>query len=252
MRQLAAVLRSIPMVLRGHHVAARINGAVHSPAGLDERDNPLRTYFNSVQQGRGIWKWNHYFDVYHRHLHKFTGQPVHVAEVGVYSGGSLDMWKQYFGPHCTVYGIDCQKECKEYEDERTRIFIGDQADREFWAEFRRQVPQLDVLIDDGGHQTQQQIVTLEEILPHLRPGGVYICEDITGANNKFSAYLHGLQNELNAAHFVGESTVQPTVMQQSIESVHLYPFIAVIEKRAESLENLRAPKHGTQWQPFHV
>lgn len=162
------------------------------------------------------------------------------------------MWRQYFGPDCIVYGIDCKKECKVYEDERTRIFIGDQADREFWAEFRRQVPQLDVLIDDGGHQTQQQIVTLEEILFHLRPGGVYICEDITGVNNRFSAYLHGLQNQLNADHFVSESKVLPTSMQQSIESVHCYPFIAVIEKRATGIDQLHAPKHGTEWQPFRM
>jgi hypothetical protein len=47
----------------------------------------------------------------------------------------------------------------------TSIHIGDQGDREFWRAFRERVPPVDVLIDDGGHQPEQQIVTLEEMLP---------------------------------------------------------------------------------------
>jgi hypothetical protein len=58
-----------------------------------------------------------------------------------------------------------------------KIFIGDEEDRKFWRRFKAEVPAVDIVIDDGGHQTQQQVVTLEELLPHLRPGGVYICED---------------------------------------------------------------------------
>ena len=53
-----------------------------------------------------------------------------------------------------------------------KVFIGDQADRKFWSQFRREVPILDLVIDDGGHEPEQQIVSLEELLPHLRPGGV--------------------------------------------------------------------------------
>ena len=57
-------------------------------------------------------------------------------------------------------------------DERTKIFIGDQADRSFWAEVRQTAPLIDIVIDDGGHLPEQQLVTLEELLPHVRPGGV--------------------------------------------------------------------------------
>ena len=44
-----------------------------------------------------VWKWKHYCDVYHRHFSKFVGREVHVLEVGIYSGGSLQMWREYFG-----------------------------------------------------------------------------------------------------------------------------------------------------------
>lgn len=215
-------------------------------------DNPLRSHFNSITQGRGVWKWLHYFDIYHRHCRQYIGREAHVAEVGVYSGGSLDMWKAYFGPKCRIYGVDIEAACKAYEDERTRIFIGDQGDRNFWKYFREQVPQLDILIDDGGHLAEQQIVTLEELLPHLRPGGVYICEDVHREHNRFAAYVSGLAQALNAfaSHGESELAVVPSSFQKAISSIHQYPFVTVIEKTSCPVVQFVAPKHGTEWQPF--
>ena len=161
-------------------------------------DNPLRRYFDGVEQGPGIWKWLHYFDLYHQHLQKFVGKQLNIVEVGVYSGGSMPMWRNYFGDGCQVHGVDIQAECRAYENDHIQIHIGDQADRSFWRKFRADVPEVDVLIDDGGHQPYQQIATLEEMLPHLRPGGVFICEDIHGIGDGFTAYCHALIDSLNA------------------------------------------------------
>ena len=122
-------------------------------------------------RGRACGKWLHYFEPYHRHLRKFVSRPVTVVEVGVYGGGSLPMWRHYFGQGCRVHGVDIQEQCKAYEDSQTTIHIGDQADRAFWKRFRQSVPDVDVLIDDGGHQPEQQMVTLEEMLPHLPSRG---------------------------------------------------------------------------------
>jgi hypothetical protein len=44
--------------------------------------------FGSRKTGRGIWKWIHYFDIYHHHFSKYIGRDVCVLEIGVYSGGS--------------------------------------------------------------------------------------------------------------------------------------------------------------------
>jgi hypothetical protein len=243
-------LSVLPALNRGFTMANQWNKSERIEPEASEKPNPLREYFNSVREGRGIWKWDHYFDIYHKHLQKFVGRNSHIAEVGVYSGGSLQMWHFYFGPRCTVYGIDCQQACKAYEDEKTRIFIGDQADRTFWKGFREQVPELDVLIDDGGHRGEQQIATLEEILPHLRPGGVYICEDITAPFNRFANYMSGFSTSLNTFHTVAESVVQPTPLQRSIASIHFYPFVTVIEKCSTEIREFRAPRRGTEWQPF--
>jgi len=210
------------------------------PAPLPGK-NPLREFFDRHTTGRGIWKWTPYFDAYHRHLQKFVGTDAHVVEVGIYSGGSLEMWVDYFGPRCRVTGIDIMPECKEYEGGQVRVLVGDQGSREFWSKSRKELPPIDVVIDDGGHTPELQRVTLEETLPHLRPGGVYLCEDIHGRDNRFSAYVQELASELNAKR-------ASTPFQRDVLSIHLYPYLVVIE-RATQPAVIESLKNGTEWSP---
>jgi hypothetical protein len=204
--QIRRLLRMWPKMFRGFGIGQKwepsTKAQVASVRAVTEAAaeglNPLKSYFDSHREGRGIWKWTHYFDIYHRHFSKFVGREVHVLEIGIYSGGSLKMWRDYFGPECHVYGVDIEEACKVYEDDHTKVFVGDQADREFWRRLKQQVPAVDILIDDGGHSPTEQIVTLEEMLPHLRAGGVYLCEDVHGALNRFAAYAHGFAHNLNA------------------------------------------------------
>jgi hypothetical protein len=213
--------------------------------------NRLRAYFDSNEEGNGIFKFLHYFDIYERHFAKFVGKEVHIVEVGVYSGGSLKMWRDYFGDKCMVYGVDILDECRNYESENVKIFIGDQQSREFWREFKSKVPRVDILVDDGGHQAEQQIVTLEEILPHLSPGGVYLCEDISGSRMKLTAYVNGLQKQLNTIEGDPDANVyQATPFQQQVYSIHQYPYVLVIEKNAQPINELAAVRKGTIWNPF--
>ncbi|MGA2893240.1 MAG: class I SAM-dependent methyltransferase [Xanthobacteraceae bacterium] len=205
-------------------------------------NNPLRAYFETHREGPGIWKWTHYFEIYHRHFQRFVGTDVQMAEVGIYSGGSLGMWRNYFGPRSRVLGIDIEPACAVYQSDGIDVMIGDQSDRKFWADVRAAFPRLDILIDDGGHHPEQQIATLEEILPHLAPGGVYLCEDTHGAPNYFASYAAGLASRLNAH--------RPRGFIDGVHSVHCYPLVTVIEKSATSRWPLRDERRGTQWQPF--
>jgi hypothetical protein len=238
---------------RGAKVAAAWAVSVLSAEAPDvASENRLQKYFDANTEGPGIWKWLHYFEFYDRHLGKFVGLQPTVVEVGVYSGGSLPMWQAYFGPGCTVHGVDIEPACKAYESEGVEIHIGDQADRDFWSAFRTSVPDVDVLIDDGGHEPEQQMATLEELLPHLRPGGVYICEDVHGVDNRFALFAHALTNELNAFNRSPAQDLASVAspFQGDIHSIHFYPFAVVIEKRARRAAEFSAPKHGTSWQPF--
>lgn len=218
----------------------------NTPQEKNERTiSPLEAYFENHKEGPGIWKWRHYFDIYHRHLQKFIGKEVNIVEVGIYSGGSLGMWREYFGSQCHIYGIDIEPACKCYENESTTVLIGDQEDREFWRKTLKSMPPIDILIDDGGHMPNQQKVTLEETLPYIKPGGVYICEDIHGDDNSFSSYASGHISHLNKFDFVNLSNYQ-----RAVHSMHFYPFVTVIEKYENRPTKLVSLKRGTQWQPF--
>ncbi len=223
-------------------------GSGLSPQPLLEPDerprNSIEEYFDSHTVGPGIWKWQHYFEIYHRHFEQFVGRDVHVVEVGIYSGGSLGMWRHYFGPHSQVFGVDIEPKCKGYQAEGVEIWIGDQSDLAFWTEFKRRVPRIDVVIDDGGHEARQQIPTLEALLPHISAGGVYLCEDVGTSGNPFHAYVNGLSRGLNV------TGSQTTGLQQMVHSIHHYPLVTVIEKPETPMARLFAPKRGTEWAPF--
>ena len=221
------------------------------------KGNPsdLEKFFDARQEGHGIWKWRHYFDIYDRHLSKFRGKQINVLEIGVYSGGSLEMWAEYFGSQAKIYGADIAPECKAYENNQTRIFIGDQEDRQFWKAVRAEVPSFDIVIDDGGHKAEQQIVTLEELVPYMSPGGVFICEDIHGRRNPFAGYMAGLTNQLHSNKGSSADSnswlkVPASPFQANVDSIHNYPFLSVLELRQNPVGAFTADRHGTIWQPF--
>lgn len=221
-----------------------------STKSVKPTENPLWNYFSKNNEGPGIWKWTHYFDVYQRHFAKFKNSSVNIAEIGIYSGGSLPMWLNYFGEDCHVFGVDIEEACKAYESDRIKIIIGDQEDRNFWKKFRESTPDMHILIDDGGHTPEQQMVTLEETLPYMPLGSVYMCEDIHGIPNRFIAFATAFVHKLNALKFEGSESTTASNIQQAFHSIHFYPYLLVIEKHEYPPEKLISAKRGTEWQPF--
>ena len=212
----------------------------------------LESYVDSHTEGAGLWKWRHYFAIYERHLGRFVGRAPTIVEIGIFSGGSLGMWQSYFGPGTHIHGVDIQEACTAHASDAVTVWIGDQSDPLFWKRFLLEVPTFDIVIDDGGHEALQQIPTLEALLPRLRPGGVYICEDVHGEAHSFHSYVDGLARNL---HTVGPPHADgghiATGFQQAISSIHRYPFMTVVETHQRTLERLVAPKQGTEWEPFY-
>lgn len=202
--------------------------------------NPLEEYFHS-NHGRRIDKWAHYFDVYQRHFEKFRNTPVVVVEIGVWDGGSLQMWRDYFGTEAKIYGIDIDPRCVAFESAGTRVLIGDQADRPFLQSVISEIGPIDIVIDDGGHYTWQQIVSFQELYPAIKPGGVYLVEDLhtnywpeySGGfrlPTTFVEYAKTLYDQLNAWHSRGTPGLEVDQFTLTTRSMHLYDSIIAFEK----------------------
>lgn len=174
------------------------------------------TYYDSITTGRGIWKWNNALEAYNRHLLQFQGTVVNGAEVGVQSGGSMQMWHTVLGQSAVLHGLDINPMCSKFVDEKTSITIGDQENPEMWSSFFAHVSStLDFLVDDGGHFPKQMLQTIYSVFPKLNSNGVIAIEDIHGA--------HYLQSFFDpAAQYFGPN--------QEVASIHLYPYLLVAQK----------------------
>lgn len=226
------------------------------PDSSDE--NPLKIYFEQ-NTGKIIHKWHHYFDIYHNHFRRFLGRPVKLLEIGVNKGGSLQMWKHYFGPQVRIYGVDIEPRCKTLEEPQIEIFIGDQGDRQFLKRLREQIGAVDILIDDGGHEMEQQIVTFEELYGMVDEDGVYLVEDLHtsyreqwhGGLNQPSTFIERAKRMIDSLHSWHHNSPDtgPDALHKTATGLHFYPSVLVIEK-CPSPEKLVATKTG--YNPFRV
>ncbi len=200
---------------------------------------------------RVIHKWKHYFPIYERHFGGFVYKPLVFLEIGCGLGGSLQMWKRYFGPHATIIGIDIVPECKNYEEDQIEVRIGPQQDTNFLQTLLDEFGPPDIVLDDGSHMMSHMVETFRFLYPQVARNGVYMVEDLHAAywdeyqggylrSGTFVEFCKGLIDELNADHARG--AIAPTEFTATTLSMHLYDSAAVFERGAHTRK--WAPKIG--------
>lgn len=209
---------------------------------MDSRQykNDLEKFFYS-NNDRLINKWSHYFEIYDRHFSQFRDKEIVIVEIGVFQGGSLQMWKKYFGPLAKIYGIDIDARCKGFEEENIEIHIGSQSDPEFLNKLKQIIPKIDILIDDGGHTMNQMRVTFDHLFDHVKENGVYLCEDTHtcyqwrygGGYKRSNSFIEYTKNIIDYIHgwHSEQNMLQVNQYTRSIHSIHFYDSIVLIEKR---------------------
>jgi 23S rRNA U2552 (ribose-2'-O)-methylase RlmE/FtsJ len=202
----------------------------------------LREIFEA-HNDRLLHKWNHYIEIYDRHFSSFRGREIVFVEIGVAHGGSLQMWREYFGEKAKIIGVDINPECKKFEEKNTEVIVGSQEDPKFLETLKDNLPSIDIFIDDGGHTMKQQVLTFKYLYDKVKLGGLYLCEDLHtsywyeyggGLKNKksfiefsktFIDYLHGWH--VTKKH----KREMLNVFTKTIYALHFYNSILVIEKR---------------------
>jgi hypothetical protein len=189
-------------------------------------------------RGHLCQKWAHYFPIYERHFARFQNTACTVLEIGVDQGGSLQMWKRYFGPLATIVGIDIEPKCKAAEEDQIHVEIGHQRDAAFLAEVVRRHGAPDIVIDDGSHKQNDVNASFDVLYSRLDPRGVYLVEDLHTAyweeygggsgQYTFIERVKALIDMLNA--YSTRDTRGAGWFTETTDSIHIYDSIVVIEK----------------------
>ena len=192
-----------------------------------------------TNDGKVIHKWAHYFPIYERHFSRWQNRSLVFWEVGVYGGGSLQMWQRYFGPNAVIVGLDINPECREHATRGINVRIGDQADPVFLASVIEEFGVPDVVLDDASHHMKLTWDMFEFLYPKLPKNGVYMVEDMHtsywpkwgGGLNVADTFINRckhLIDELNAEHTKGELPV--TDFTRTTDSISFYDSIVAFEK----------------------
>lgn len=130
-----------------------------------------------------------YFPAYVEMFGHLVNKKCVFIETGILDGGSLFMWRSWLGPEARIIGIDLNPEAVKWRESGFEIYIGDQGDPDFWKKTLTEIGDFDALLDDGGHQSFQQIVTAIEAIKSSSNNCVVAIEDtFTSFMKDFSAH----------------------------------------------------------------
>lgn len=200
----------------------------------------------ALHTGPRLLKFQHFYRIYHAHFRRLRGRPLSMMEIGVGYGGSLRLWRRYFGPRARIVGVDFRPECRHHARGNVHIEIGDQGDPDFMNEIARRHGPFDLVIDDGSHAYDHQLNTFRTLFPHIKDGGVYACEDICtsywsemfgggrGAPGSYVEFLKSLIDEQNAWFWKDGFAAESGALGHDLQGLHFYPALVVIDKRRQS------------------
>ena len=185
-------------------------------------------------------KHSSYFAVYEKLFEKYQNKPLTFIEIGVLNGGSLFMWRDYFGKKAQIIGIDLNPEALRWKEHGFDIFIGDQADPEFWQQIIKKYAHIDVVLDDGGHTYEQQIMTTELLKPHIKNGGLIVIEDThtsyqNGFGFKYVSFLKYVHKKMDQLHYRLKSLHKEST-EKDIWNIQCFESIVVFEINRQKLK----------------
>ncbi len=139
--------------------------------------NSIFADFESAGKNAGTDKilYHGYHRFYPYFFSHMRDSKISLLEIGLDANASVKLWKDYFSK-VTIYGVDIED---KKAIEGVIFFKGDQSKIEDLIRIKNQIPEtLNIIIDDGSHVPEHQMLTFNLLWDKLKGGGAYIIEDI--------------------------------------------------------------------------
>jgi len=224
-------------------VVARLRQVV---GALSQRPKSLTDL--AVRFGSDKWGGHWYTPHYEKYFEPSRELAVTVLEIGVggynvpdAGGESLRMWKHYFR-RGLIYGLDLAAKVGIAES-RLHVLQGDQGDGQFLDSMAREFGPFDIVIDDGSHFSHHVITSFNALFPHVRPGGMYVVEDLQtsywpgwgghadpAVQGTSMAMIKSLLDGLNHQDQIRNDDREPSMIDLTVTGVHVHHNLALIEK----------------------
>ena len=195
-------------------------------------------------------KHTSYFKIYDELFSDYRDKDIIFVEIGVLNGGSLFMWRDFFGSKARIIGIDLNPNAKKWEKFGFEIFIGSQSNENFWNKFKKEVGPIDIVIDDGGHTYEQQIITTEALVDSIKDGGLIVIEDThTSYMEKFGPKKYSfIEYTKNMIDFINQrfSRFKNSESEDRVWGIRIFESIVAfnINKKASSLTSNSINNNG--------
>jgi hypothetical protein len=120
-----------------------------------------------------------YFENYKEYFKLYRDEPINLLELGVETGNSLLLWREYFSKG-NIVGLDIEPCNIEDPSGRIHIYQGSQEDRNLLNLIREETAPsgFDIIIDDASHVGELTRISFWHLFEnHLKAGGLYVIED---------------------------------------------------------------------------
>jgi hypothetical protein len=122
-------------------------------------------------------KGHNYTAIYPKYFSSLRKKPINFLEIGLYKGNSAKLWEHYF-PRAELHFVDQTSKHLQYYSKRSKYHFMNQTDKPKMRRLGHLYGPFDIIIDDAAHTSEDIITTFELMLPFVKPGGMYIIEDL--------------------------------------------------------------------------
>ena len=154
-------------------------------------------------------------------------------------GGSLHLWRDYFGPNAIIFGVDIDPACKAFDGEYGSVRIGSQDDPRFLTSVVEEMGGIDIVLDDGSHVSAHMRTSFDVLFPLLQDDGIYMIEDLHccywkefgGGYRRRGSFIEQIKTMIDDMHhWYHQKGQKINSAKDRIGGIHIHDSLIIVEK----------------------